>query len=235
VEEHHLRPQTAEGLRQLAPDGPAADHGEPAGALGEPEHRLVGQKAGLGEPGDGGARRPGPGGDHRLREAKPGAVHLDGVRPHEAGRPEEHVDPEPSEALDGIVVTDPRPQAAHALHHRSEVGLDAPRHMDAERRRGADLPEDAGGADDALRGHTADVQAVAPQKVPLDQGHPGPEPRAPRRGDKTRRSRADHDEVVAGSGSGWPPVRGMDVVDKRRIVLVEGRKEGSHRPSLRCA
>ena len=51
------------------------------------------------------------------------------------------------------------------------------------------------------------------------------------RGRKTGRTRPDHDKVVAAGRRGWPPVRGMDVPDEGRVVLVERRDQDG---SLRC-
>ena len=64
LEQDHVRAEEGEGLRQLAADGPGADHREPGGPLGEREERLVRQVAGFREAGDGRYGRPGAGRDH---------------------------------------------------------------------------------------------------------------------------------------------------------------------------
>ena len=65
-----LRAEAREGLRELAADRAAADHGEPAGQRGEGEDGLVREIAGLGQAGDGRLGRARAGRDHRLLEAE---------------------------------------------------------------------------------------------------------------------------------------------------------------------
>ena len=113
LEQRHAGAEARERLGQLAADRARADHGEPARQLGQGEHRLVREIAGLGQPGDGRRRRARAGGDHRPLEAERLARDLDGVRPGEARRAEEHVHAEVAEAR-GRVGPAESPRAAGA-------------------------------------------------------------------------------------------------------------------------
>ena len=78
LEEGHLRAEAREGLRELAADRAAADHGQPPRQLGQREDRLVREVAGLGQPGDGRLGRAGARRDHRVLEAERPSRDVDG-------------------------------------------------------------------------------------------------------------------------------------------------------------
>ena len=65
----------------------------------------------------------------------------------------------------------------HPLHDGAEVDRHSVGNLHAEGRRLPEVRHDARGADHGLRGDAADVEAVPPQEVPLDQGDAGAEPR----------------------------------------------------------
>src|SRR5208337_5645289 len=101
VEECHLAAEALKGLGELRTDGAPADHGKTPGTRDQGKDRLVGEKACLQKPRDGGLCCPRPGGNDRAPIAKPGAIDLDGVTVHEAPLSQENVDPELlREALD---------------------------------------------------------------------------------------------------------------------------------------
>jgi hypothetical protein len=75
-------------------------------------------------------------------------------------------------------------------------------------------------ADDGLRGDAADVQAVAPHQVALDQGDPGAEAGGDQRRDQASGPRADHDQVIAALGHGVLPVRRVDIGNQGGVVGV---------------
>ena len=88
--------------------------------------------------------------------------------------------------------------------------------------RGAHVGRRARGADQGLRGHAADVEAVAAHEIPLDQGHARAQPGRPGGGHEPGRAGADDDEVVTPRRRGVGPGERMDVGDERLVVLVPG-------------
>ena len=86
-----LRSEAAERLRQFAAERAAADDQQAARQLGQVEDVLVGQIAGLDEPGNRGRVRPRAGGDQRLLEAQLRAVHRQRIGAGEARLAEEHI------------------------------------------------------------------------------------------------------------------------------------------------
>ena len=216
----YLRAEAREGLRELAADRAAADHGEPAGQLGQGEDRLVREIAGLGQPGDGRLGRAGARRDHRLLEAERHARDVHGVRSGEARRAEEHVHAEVAKARRRVHPADPRAQPAHPIHHRAEVHARAGRHPHAELARPAHVGDGAGRPDQALRRHAADVEAIAAHQPALDERHARAEPGRARRRDQPRGARPDHDQVVAARGLGIRPVFRVDIGHERLVVGV---------------
>ena len=235
VQHGHLAAEPAERLGQLAADRPRADHAEPARPLGEVEHRLVGQEAGLLDALDRQRDRARAGRDHRLLEAHQRAADRDRVPAREARVAEEHVDAElVAVARRGIVVADLRADPAHALHRGAEVGLGAVGERESDLLlRAPRLGHHPRGAEHALAGHAADVQAVAAEIVALDQRHLRAQPGRDRRRDQARGSAADHDEVVALRGRGIAPRGRVDVFHEPLVVRVHRRNQGDfeHEPS----
>ena len=79
------------------------------------------------------------------------------------------------------------------------------------------------GPDHRLRGHAADVEAVAAHEMALHERDLGAEARGHQRRDQARGAGADHDEVVAAVGGRVLPVRRMHVRDERGVVGVAGQ------------
>ena len=123
LEQAHARSQPLEALSQFATDRAGADHGEPLRSLGQLEDGLVGEVAGSGQALDGRRDGAGAGRDHGLLESQLRAIHVDGVASRKMGLTQVHVHAKLF-AVAGrrILVTDARPDAAHALHGRPEVG-----------------------------------------------------------------------------------------------------------------
>ena len=130
MEERHLGAQTPEGLRQLAADGTGPDDGQAPRLLGQSEHGFVGEEAAFAEARHlrvvGASARSNDG----LLESQARAVDLDCVRPGEVPVPQEDVDPEALEALGGVVVAEPRADAAHALTPSAAAARISPRTLD---------------------------------------------------------------------------------------------------------
>src|SRR5262249_52241601 len=143
VEDRYLRAETTESLSELASDGAGTDDRETPRALRQLEDVLVGEKARLGEAGDGRPMSATPGGDDRPLEAERRPVHAHRTRPREAAFAEEHVHPEPPKARRRVVRADTRADTAQALHDGTEVHLDGPGQADAESGRRAELPDHA--------------------------------------------------------------------------------------------
>lgn len=211
-------PESGKGLGQLAPDRPRPEHDEPRGPGGEGEDRLIGVVPRLCKAGDGRHGRPGTGRDHRPSESEHGVGDGYLVRAAESTMAEKDVHPELGEPPHAVHRAQIRPEFPHALHRYAEVAGDrrpsepggsGPRIMPCPR-----------GRDDGFRGHAPDVQAVAPHEVPLDQRHPGPEPRGSGRGDQPRRARPYHDQVVAASGNRVDPIGGVHPGQQAGVVLV---------------
>ena len=218
LEEGHLRAEAREGLRELAADRAAADHGEPAGQLGQGEDGLVREIAGLGQPGDGRLGRAGARRDHRLLEAERHARDVYGVRSGEARRAEEHVHAEVAKARRRVQPADLRAQPAHPIHHRAEVHARAGRHPHAELARPAHVGDGAARPDQALRRHAADIEAIAAHQPALDERHARAESGRARRRDQPRGPGPDHDQVVAGRGLGIRPVIRVHIGHERPVV-----------------
>ena len=134
-EDRHRDAEPREGLRELAADRSAADDREATGVRGQREDRLVGEEAGLVEPGDRRRRGARAGRDDGAAEAQPGAADLERVGGDESPVAEEHVDAEfVAEALRRVVRRDRRADRAHALHRGAEIGHGARRPWVAPRR-----------------------------------------------------------------------------------------------------
>ena len=76
---------------------------------------------------------------------------------------------------------DAGPQPAHPLHDGGEIDLDRRPTAHAELARAPRARRRAGGADQRLGRHAADVEAVAAQEMPLDERDPGARARRRRR------------------------------------------------------
>ena len=78
-------------------------------------------------------------------------------------------------------------------------------------------------ADQRLRRHAADDEAVATHEVPLNEGHTGAQPCGDRGGDEAARPRAHDDQIGSGPvgepGSAIPP--GMQGVEQVLIECIE--------------
>ena len=213
----------AKRLRQFAADGSAADDGDPRRAFGEAEHRLVGEVAGLGQAFHGRRHRSSAGGDDRLGEAQGLAAHLDLARPGEPSLAQKHVNTRLTVALYRVVAADPRPQTPHARHGESEIHGGIAVGLDAVLRSVPQVRPRCRGADDALAGHAAVVEAVAAHEVFFDERHPRTEPRGADGRYQARRARAQHNQVVGVVRGRVFVVRGMRVGQQVQIVLVRRR------------
>src|SRR6516164_7439478 len=166
--------ETGKGLAQLATDGPGADHGQARRQLRERKDRLVGEEPRLGQAGDGRPVGPGARGDHGPAEAQGLAGNFNRVQPGERTLPEVDIDAEASEPTRRVMGTDPGPQPAHTFHHASKIDPHAGRNVYPELCSLANLGGGPGSSDQCLGRYAADVEAVAPQEVALDQGDLGP-------------------------------------------------------------
>jgi hypothetical protein len=226
VDEVDLAAEAAEGLTQFAADRAGADDNQPARQVGQAEHGLVGQRADLGQPGQGQRGGAGAGGDHRSGKPERLAVDGDGIGAREPGLPQEDIDAQLTETLGGVVMADAGPQPAHALHDGGEIDLDGPGHAHPELARTADLGNGPGAAEQGLGRHAAVVEAVAAHQVFLDQGHLRAQAGRPGGADQPGRPRPDHHEVVAAGRSRVDPVRRVDVGHQLPVVTVGGHHLG---------
>ena len=136
--------------------------------------------------------------------------------------------PSPLKRSRRVVAADPRADAAHALHHGGEVGLDVSADAHAEGPGRADVADDPRGADHALRGHAADVEAVAAQEMPLDERHARAEAGRARRRHQARGAGADDDQVVARRRVGLAPVGRVDVRHQLGVISIMGTHVDRH-------
>jgi hypothetical protein len=221
-DDRHLRAEPPERLGEFASERPRPEHEEPPRQAGQGKNRFVGQESGLFEAVDGrdeGARARG---DHGPGKPQRPAVDLHGVRPGEPGIAEEDVHAQAGKPLHGVIAADARPQGAHPFHHGREVrGTPIPG-ADAVAGGVPDVVRGPGRTDEALGRHAPDVQAVAPEKVPLHERHLGAQARRAGRRHEPRGPRADDHQVVVRRGLGIHPVGGMDVGNQLHIVDVLG-------------
>ena len=83
--------------------------------------------------------------------------------------------------------------------------------------------DDARGADDALRRHAADVQAVAAHQVAFDQRDPRAQPGGAGGGHQAGGAGADHDQVVAPAGVGFVQSGGCTLATRAWLYSSCGR------------
>mmetsp|Transcript_22863 Transcript_22863/g.45947 ORF Transcript_22863/g.45947 Transcript_22863/m.45947 type:complete len:357 (+) Transcript_22863:640-1710(+) len=122
-------------------------------------------------------------------------VHLNGVLRGELAVPEEDVNPELSESLSAIVVSNGGPQATQPFHHGPEVDLGLSR-GDSVFLGLLEHVSDLGGLKDRLRRDTPDVETVTPQQFRLDKSHLCAYTRRARSGDEPSGTPTDDDDVV---------------------------------------
>ncbi len=248
-------PEAGEGLGQLAADGPGADHRQAARQLGEARtrSRWSGSRPRRGR-GSAGAAARAPVAMTARRKRERGAVHLDGVRAGEAARRRgtrrrrgrRSAAPSRSRLRRGA-------QPAHALHDGGKVDARARRHVHAELARVPHLGGGARGADQGLRRHAADVEAVAAHQVALDQRDAGAEPGRAGRGHQARPCRRRSPPGCSGRPASGSPSRaggrcrpapgcarprararrvGAGVDARRRSALAARPPRGRSRPAI---
>jgi len=223
LEDPNLGAEPTKGLGEFAADWSRADHGQSVGTGGQVEDVFVIEVAGLREAWDRRRDRSGAGGDHRFGEfqAGPVDVHLSFAR--EACIAEEDVDAELfAVALGRIFVADSRADLTHALHGCREIRKLPLADPKPERFRGPGLVCEMRAANHRLRGHTADVQAIAAHQVTLDEGDLGAQTRGDEGRDQPACARSEHDEVVAAIRDGVGPISRVDVADESLVELVPG-------------
>ncbi len=140
--------------------------------------------------------------DDSLLESKALAVDLYRIVSGEAAVAQEDVDAQALEARGRVMVAEPRAYTAHTLHGRREVDLHASGDPDADRGSCANVADRSRRPDHGLRGHAADVEAVAAHEIALDECHASAETGGARRRHQAGSAGADHDQVVARGRSG---------------------------------
>ena len=211
VQQKHLAPQSLEGLGQLAADRPAADDRQTRRALGQREHRLVGQETDLFQPRDGWSRRSPAGGDHSSLEAQRSAVDFHRAAAHEAAVTEEHIHPEIREPPNRVVMADAGPHTPHALHDGGEIDLRRPRYRHAELGRPVQFAQHPRRTNQRLRRYAPDVQTIAAHEVAFHQRDSRSQAGGPRRGDEPGCACPDNDQVVTGSGLWVLPIARVNI------------------------
>src|SRR6516165_2868868 len=220
--------ETGEGLAQLATDWPGADHGQARRQLRERKDGFVGEESRLGQAGDGRPVGPGARRDHGPAEAKGLAGNFNRVQAGESTLPEVDIDAEASEPSRRVVGTDPGPQPAHTLHDASKIDPHAGRNVYPELCGVANLGGGPGGSDQCLGRYAADIEAVAPQELALDQRHPGAQPGGTGGRDQPGGARTDHYQVVPGGRFRADPVRRVDVSHQSAVMFVLGKHFHGH-------
>ena len=124
------------------------------------------------------------------------------------------------------MMTDSGAQSPHPFHDGRKINFDAVGDLDAELMRLPDLGQRPGGADDGLGGHTAVIQTVTAEQVPLHQGHFGPQTGGAGGSHQTGRTGADDHQIVSWGRFRILPVRGMDVGHQGLIRFVQGVDRG---------
>ena len=190
----HARAEPREGLRQLDPDRPAAQHNEVADFRHVVEHRLVGEVRHLVDARD---RRNECAGTGRQHEAPRGNARVAGFdRPFvdELGVASEDRDAEALEPLHRIMRRDGGDRFL-------DVRLD-PWEIDARRReihaeafRVTMLDRRLGRSQQGLRWNATIVQAIAAHRTRFDQDGPGAELRGAGGNRQARRARADNADI----------------------------------------
>ncbi len=167
-----LLPKRANDWASSQPMGPAADHRQALRQFGQGEYCFVGKIAGLFQPRYGWGGGTGAGADGGFLEAQRLARHLDRIGTAETPLTNKHVDPQfIAETAGRVVLADISPQAAHPFHGGAEIEAEAGTVQHPEFSRGARIMERPRCPDYPLGWHTANIQAVAPQQMPLDQRH----------------------------------------------------------------
>ena len=223
VDEGDPGAHSAKGLCQFTADRSAADDGDPGRQFRQVEHRLVGKVAGLGQAFHGRCHRPAAGGDHRLGKAQGLTTDFDLARPGESSVTEKHVNTRLAVALHRVVATDPCPQAPHARHGNPEIHAGIAVRLHAVLRGVTHVGKCRRGANDALAGHAAVVQAVAAHEVSLDERYPCAKPRGADGRYQARRARAQHNQIVGVVRRRIFVVGWVRVCQQVQIVLVGGQ------------
>ena len=194
LEHSNPRAQAPMRLSELAADRTTADHDQMLRPLGQFEDRLVGQVRHLGQTRKRRHRRRRAGRHHDPARLDAPSVRLQLLRPDEACACADHVDPEPLEALLGIVRCDGGDHAPHVVMDPQEIDLRLMA-VDPEAPAVADGVRDPARRDQRLGRHAAIVQAVAPHPALLDQHHPGAHLHGAGRHRQAARARADDAQV----------------------------------------
>src|SRR6516165_9362895 len=118
----------------------------------------------------------GAGSDNGPAEAECYPAHLHRAHTSESGLPEVDIDAEAAEPRGRVVRTDPGSQTTQTLHDGREIDLHAGRNVNPEVGSITNLGGGAGGTNQRLGRNAADVKAIAPQELALDQGHLSAQP-----------------------------------------------------------
>jgi hypothetical protein len=119
-----------------------------------------------------------------------------------------------------IVLADVRAYAAHPLHDGGEVHLGSGGDAHPEVFCEAQVSGHAGGADQGLRRHAPDVQAIAAHQVALDDRDTRAQTCGTGGRHQARGSRAEHDQVIARCGYRVLPGLGVHIRDQRAVVRI---------------
>src|SRR5258708_27796815 len=136
---------------------------------------------------------------------------------------EEDIDAETAKPRRGIGDAEVGAQAAHPLHHGSEIYSNAVGYVDAEPRGVANFGGGARGTNDRLGRDATKIKAVATHQIALDNRDLRPEPGGARGDYQSRGAGADDDQVVARRGRRIDPSGGMDVLGQEPVMLVRRR------------
>lgn len=160
VDHAHLAAELAKGKGQLDPDHTAADDGEVAWGGGQLEDALVGERTLGGQAGNGNPARAGAGGDHNLLGSEDALAALGQGQGHLRGAQQARAAEDQAEVLhlaelvglllaQGVALAPHLGQRTVRIVHTPLLGL----------------------MDERLRGHAADIGAVAADVQGLDHGH----------------------------------------------------------------
>ena len=128
----------------------------------------------------------------------------------------------------GIIRTDFRAEPAHPFHHHREIHSGSGWHFDSILTGIPDIRIRPGRAEEGFGRHAADIQAVATQMFPFNQGDFGPQ--AGRAGcrNQTGSTSTQDDQVVTRGGLRVRPVTGVDVGNKGLVIRVFRECNGRH-------
>ena len=197
VDDGHHAAQTAERLRHLAADRPAAHDDQVRHRLAQIEHRLVREVGHGGETRNRRHRGPRSGGDHDAARADAALADVDRVTRGKASAAEDHVDAETAKPLRTVGRLDLADDRRDPFHHARELG---PRVVRRERKAVgvAHRVGDPRRLEQRFRRHAAIPQAVAAELVLFDQRDLGAQRRAAGRDDQAAGAAADHRDIEVG-------------------------------------